>query len=216
LVKIREPFNGISHLVAAILSAGGLVLLLVLGWEEPLKRVSLSIYGLTLVLMFAASTAYHSIHARPEIMLHLKRFDHTAIYLLIAGSYTPVCLHYFSGFWRLGLLILIWILASIGITVKLFLVGTPRWITAGVYLFMGWLAMLAISEIVQTFPPGALLWLVLGGFFFTVGAMIYIFKKPDFLPGKFGFHEIWHIFVILGAFSHFILVALYIAPSSMI
>lgn len=208
---MREPFNGISHLLAAIASLVGVIWLLVEGWDEPLRRSSLLIYGLTLFLMFASSSAYHSIAARPETMLLLKKFDHTAIYLLIAGSYTPICLHFFQGFWRWPFLVIIWALALAGVILKLFLIHTPRWVSAGLYLLLGWLSVFAIGEILQTLPAGALFWLLLGGFFFTVGSIIYITKKPDFLPNRFGFHELWHIFVILGAFSHFMLVARYIA-----
>ncbi|MGD2058258.1 MAG: hemolysin III family protein [Anaerolineales bacterium] len=208
---MREPFNGISHLLAALASVVGVIWLLVEGWDEPLRRSSLLIYGLTLFLMFASSSAYHSITARPETMLLLKKFDHTAIYLLIAGSYTPICLHFFQGFWRWPFLAIIWSLALAGVMLKLFLIHTPRWITAGLYLMLGWLSVFAFGEILRSFPPGALIWLVLGGFFFTVGALVYTFKKPDLVPGRFGFHELWHIFVILGAFSHFMLIARFVA-----
>jgi len=211
LNKFRQPFNGVSHLAAAIVSVTGLVWLLVMTWDEPLRRFSMLIYGLTLVLMFATSAAYHSINSRPETMLVLKKLDHTAIYLLIAGSYTPICLHYFEGFWRWPFLGIVWTLAAAGVIIKLLLINTPRWLTAGLYLALGWLSMLAIGEILRTFPPGALFWLSAGGVFFTIGSLIYILRKPDFVPNRFGFHEVWHIFVILGALSHFILVARFIA-----
>lgn len=214
MAKFREPFNGISHLLAALLAAGGLIWLLMVGWHDPVKRFSLLVYGITLLLMFASSSAYHSFNVRPEVLLRLKKFDHTAIYLLIAGSYTPVCLHYFEGFWREPFLAIIWSLAITGVILKLFLIRTPRWLTAGLYLVLGWLSVFAIGEILRTFPAGALLWLILGGISFTLGALVYILQMPDPLPGRFGFHEIWHLFVILGAFSHFMLVAVYIAPSS--
>jgi hemolysin III len=210
---LREPFNAISHLIAAVFAAAGLAWLLVSGWEEPVRRYALLVYGLTLLAMFASSAAYHGFNPKPQIKLLLKKFDHTAIYLLIAGSYTPVCLHFFEGFWRLPFLSIIWILAVTGVIIKLFLIHTHRWITAGLYLLLGWLSVLAFGEILRTFPGGALIWLLLGGFFFTAGSLIYIFKKPDPVPNRFGFHELWHIFVILGAFSHFVMVARYIARS---
>jgi hemolysin III len=102
-------------------------------------------------------------------------------------------------------------MAAAGIIVKLFIIKAPRWITAGVYLVMGWTAVMAVMEIINKMPPAAIIWLVAGGLFYTVGAIVYITKKLDFIPGVFGFHEIWHIFVILGALSHFILIAAYIA-----
>ena len=144
------------------------------------------------------------------------RFDHeycrhSAIYLLIAGTYTPICMYFFTGFWQYGMLILIWSLAFIGIAVKLFIINAPRWITAGVYLIMGWLAIMGVQEILRTMPTDAIIWLVLGGLFYSLGAIIYITKVMNFLPGKFGFHEVWHIFVILGAFSHYYLILRFIA-----
>ena len=103
-------------------------------------------------------------------------------------------------------------MALIGIIVKLFVIRAPRWVTAGIYLLMGWLSILAVRQMLATMPAAAIVWLVLGGVFYSLGALIYILKKPDPLPGVFGFHEIWHIFVMLGAFSHLVVVAVYVAP----
>ena len=210
--KLREPVNGLTHLFAAILALLGLVGLLILGHDSLVKVIALLIYGFSLVLMFSSSAAYHLVKARPRIMQLLRKLDHTAIYALIAGTYTPICLHFFSGFWAWGVLVIIWGLALAGIVVKLFVIKAPRWLTAGIYLVMGWLSLMAIRQILLFMPVGALVCLLLGGLFFTVGAVVYILKKPDFFPGIFGFHEIWHIFVILGCLSHFILIAAYVAP----
>ncbi|HEX9681337.1 MAG TPA: hemolysin III family protein [Anaerolineales bacterium] len=211
--RLREPVNGLMHLGAAVAAAIGLLLLLYLARSSAPRLVSLSVYGATLVLMFSASAAYHLITAGPRVILFLRKLDHSAIYLLIAGTYTPICLHFFTGFWRVGLLAVVWALAVVGIGVKLFVIRAPRWVTAAVYLAMGWLSLSAIREILVSLPPGALVWLLVGGLFFTGGAVIYVRKKPDLFPGIFGFHEIWHIFVILGAFSHFVLMAAYVAPA---
>lgn len=209
--KFREPVNGLTHLVAAVAAAGGLALLLYLARHDGAKAAALALYGITLVLMFSASAAYHLAAAGPRGLLFLRKLDHSAIYLLIAGSYTPLCLHFFTGFWRSGMLAVIWALALIGIGVKIFVIRAPRWVTAGIYLLMGWLALAGIREIVATLPAGALTWLLLGGLFYTAGAVIYMLKAPNPWPGVFGFHEIWHLFVILGAFSHFVLMAAYVA-----
>jgi hemolysin III len=210
--KFREPVSGLTHLGAAIAAAVGLMFLMFLARNSVLKLASLGVYGFTLVLMFSSSSAYHLVKAGPRLLLVLRKLDHSAIYLLIAGTYTPICLYYLSGFWRSGMLILIWSLAVVGISVKLFVINAPRWFTAGVYLLMGWLSIAAGGEILSSIPPGALFWLVLGGLFFTGGAIIYILKKPDLFHGHLGFHEIWHIFVILGAFSHFVIMCAYVAP----
>lgn len=213
LRRLREPVNGLTHGFAALAAVAGLGLLIYLARDgNRLVLAALVVYGVTLILMFAASAGYHMVDARPAVMLFLRKLDHSAIYLLIAGTYTPVCLHYFDGFWRWGMVAVIWSLAVIGVAVKLFVIRAPRWLTAGVYLFMGWLSVIAAREIVTSLPPAALVWLLLGGLFFTFGAVIYVLKKPNPWPGVFGFHEVWHIFVILGAFSHFIMIAGWVAP----
>jgi hemolysin III len=198
---------------AAIAATVGLAVLIWLAGDSPAKLVGLTVYGLALILMFSASTVYHLVSAGPQVMAWLRKLDHTAIYLLIAGTYTPICLHFLTGMWRWLPLVIVWSLAIIGISVKLFVIAAPRWVTAGVYLLMGWLAIAGVRQIVTSIPGGALLWLLLGGLFFTGGAVIYILKRPNPLPGIFGFHEIWHVFVILGALSHFIVMAAYVAPS---
>ncbi|MCX6027693.1 MAG: hemolysin III family protein [Chloroflexi bacterium] len=211
--RLREPVSGLTHLGAAVAALAGLIVLVYLARPSAAKVASLSLYGGTLVLMFSASAAYHMATAGPRMLLFLRKLDHSAIYLLIAGSYTPICLHYFTGFWRLGLTAIIWSLALVGIAVKLLIIRAPRWVTAGIYLMMGWLSIAALREMLATLPTGALVWLLLGGLFFTGGAVIYMLKKPDPYPGVFGFHEVWHIFVILGAFSHFVVMAAYVAPA---
>ncbi len=160
--------------------------------------------------MFLASAIYHAVGGSARLMVVLRKVDHSVIYLLIAGSYTPICVYFFRGFYQWGLLAIVWTMALVGIIVKVFILNAPRWITAGVYLIMGWISILAIGEIRQSMPLAAIRWLITGGLFYTLGAVIYISKKLDIFPGKFGFHEIWHLFVILGALSHFILIAAYI------
>lgn len=211
--KFREPVNGLTHLVAAALALLGVFLLLYLSRGDLVKQLILLLYGLSLVLMFGSSATYHLVQSTPKVQLALRKLDHSAIYLLIAGTYTPVCFHYLTGAWRWGILATIWLMALAGIGVKLFVIKAPRWITAGIYLIMGWMAIIAIKEILLLMPPAALAWLLAGGIFFTVGAVIYILKWPDIFPQVFGFHEIWHIFVILGGLSHFILIAAFIAPT---
>lgn len=214
MIKIfRDPVSGLSHLAAAVGAGFGLVGLLWLGRDSVEKEISLLVYGLSLIGMLSASAAYHLIQSNPAGIQRLRKLDHSAIYLLIAGSYTPICLHFFGGFWHWGLLGIIWGMALVGIITKLFIINAPRWVSAGIYLLMGWLSILAVNEMVHTMPAGALVGLVAGGLFYTVGAVVYITKKLDFYPGVFGFHEVWHIFVILGCLSHFMVIAVYIASS---
>jgi hemolysin III len=208
--RFRQPVSGLTHLLTAVLAFIGAVLLVVRGGGPPGQTIALGIYGLSLVLLFGCSAAYHLIRSGPRGTLLLRKLDHTAIYLLIAGSYTPICYLKLAGFWKWGLLVIIWSLAGIGIGVKIFIIKAPRWLTAGVYVVMGWLAVLAIRPILASLSAGALFWLAAGGIIYTLGAVIYILKKPDFVPGIFGFHEVWHLFVMLAAAAHFIAIAGYI------
>ncbi|MBC8330435.1 MAG: hemolysin III family protein [Anaerolineae bacterium] len=214
LSKLREPVNGLTHFFTAIAAIIGLIVLLIIGWGDAGRVVSLLVYGISLILLFFASGFYHMVQGQPEVIARLRKFDHAAIYLLIAGTYTPMCWNMFSGFWKWGLLGIIWGLALVGIGVKIFFINAPRWLTAGVYILMGWLAIVGIKEILAALPAGAIIWLLIGGVIYTLGALVYITKTFDFIPGKFGFHEIWHIFVILGALSHYIMIAFYIAPTT--
>jgi hemolysin III len=207
LLKIREPFNALSHLAGAAIALPGTYMLLVWGGTTPARFVSLLIYGASLMGMFTASGVYHAVDAEPRIIARLRKVDHSAIYLLIVGTYTPLCVIAFTGFWQWGMLTIIWSLALVGIVVKMFTIHAPRWFAAGVYLAMGWLSLIAVSEILQRLAPSTIIWLAAGGLLYTLGAVIYITKKGNFFPGVFGFHELWHVFVLLGAGAHFMAVA---------
>jgi hemolysin III len=210
-IRLRDPFSGLTHLGAAVIAAVGLAGLLIVGHDGFEKTLSLSVYGVSLILMFSASAAYHLIRGTPKLCGILRKLDHASIFLLIAGTYTPICLHFFHGFWKWGLLGIVWGMAVVGISVKVFIMNAPRWLSAGIYLVMGWLAIIAIKEIVTAMPAGAMVWLLSGGICFSLGAAVYIAKKPDFFPGRFGFHEVWHLFVIAGCVCHFILIAFFVA-----
>ncbi len=209
--KFREPLSGLIHLVSAGLAVAGLVLLLTASRGDALKQLSLGVYGFSLVLLFSASAIYHLVPGGADATRRLRKFDHAAIYVLIAGTYTPICVNFFSGWLQWGFLALIWAMALAGVVVKLFVINAPRWVTAGIYLVMGWMAVLVIKPMLAVMPVGSLLWMLAGGVLYTLGAVIYITKKLDFLPGVFGFHEVWHVFVTLAALCHFIMIYKYVA-----
>ncbi|MFM8319466.1 MAG: hemolysin III family protein [Chloroflexota bacterium] len=210
--KLRDPFSGLSHLAAAGAALVGLTALLVVGWGSLGKTLSLAIYGVSLVLLFGASAAYHLVMAGPRVITSLRKLDHSAIYLLIAGTYTPFCLNFLTGAWRWGMLGTVWGLALAGIVMKLFWINAPRWLSAGIYVVMGWLCLAALRQMLLMLPLPALYWLAAGGVVYTLGAVVYVTRIFNFKPGVFGFHEVWHIFVILGALAHYIGVLVYIAP----
>ncbi len=210
--QMREPVNGLTHYFAALAAVIGMIALLVLSRGDFLRQETLLVYGGSLVLMLMASASYHLIKGSPQRMRFLRKIDHSSIFILIAGTYTPICVNLMSGFWQWGMLLVVWAFALIGTLSKILLINTPRWFTAGVYLIMGWLGLLAANELLVALPPGALVLLVLGGLAFTFGAIVYITKTMNFVPGVFGFHEVWHIFVIVGCLFHFVLMLVYIAP----
>ena len=206
--KVREPFNGLSHLGGAIAAFFCSIVLIIVGWNGTDKIISLVIYGLSLVGLFSMSAMYHLVRGEPRTQQVLRKLDHSAIFLLIAGTYTPICVIALSGFFHWGLLAIIWIIAFGGILVKIFYVTAPRWLNATVYVVMGWLCLSEFGQLSTALSPAALGWLIAGGVFYTLGAVIYAVKLFNFAPGRFGFHEIWHLFVLFGATAHFIAVTL--------
>ena len=206
LKKLREPVNSLTHWGGAILALAGLIALLIVGWGTPAKVVSLVIYGASLIFLFSASATYHMVRVKDKALEIFRKIDHSAIYFLIAGTYTPFCVNAFTGFWKWGMLIIIWSLAIIGIGVKVFVIRVPRWLNAGLYLAMGWLVVGASGQLMAALPAWVLTWLIIGGVIYTLGAIVYITKIFNFVPGVFGFHEVWHIFVLLAAAAHFVAV----------
>jgi len=206
LKKLREPVNSLTHWAGAILALIGLVALLIVGWGRPAKDISLLIYGVSLIFLFSASATYHMVQVKDKALEIFRKIDHAAIYFLIAGTYTPFCINAFTGFWKWGMLIIIWSLAIIGIGVKIFIIRAPRWLNAGIYIIMGWLCVGASGQLLAALPAWVLVWLIIGGVIYTLGAIVYITKIFNFIPGVFGFHEVWHIFVLLAAAAHFVAV----------
>ena len=204
--KFREPVSGLTHLAGAFSAIVGQAGLLNLSSSQVLEKFSLLVYSASLFLLFMASSVYHLIRSGPRVTLLLRKLDHAAIYLLIAGTYTPFCINAFDGFWQWGFLAIIWSLAVIGIVAKIWMINAPRWLTAGIYVVMGWLSIFAVRAMLTNLSPVTIGWLLVGGITYTLGAVIYITKRMDFYPRVFGFHEVWHIFVMLGAAAHFIAV----------
>jgi hemolysin III len=204
-LRLKEPVSGLTHLAAMIFSlAGGAWLVRnALQQQKPLYALGFGIFSLGLVLLYSASSAYHLLRLPPAPTRWLRRIDHMMIYVLIASTYTPFCLVVLPGAWGVGILAAIWGLAAAGVLLSLFYLEKPRWLTVAIYIFMGWFSLVAIRPLVEELPPVALFWVALGGVVYTVGAVIYTLKRPRILPGVFGFHEVWHLFVMGGSFCHY-------------
>lgn len=169
--------------------------------EDLTRLIAVLIFGTSMILLYTSSALYHMFKTTDGITLHLHKLDHSMIYVLIAGTYTPYCLLALEGIYQTALLYGIWGIAIIGIVVKLLWFNAPRWLSTVFYLLMGWIAVFTINRMDIT--EEALFWTVAGGIAYSVGAVIYIFQKPNPWPPHFGFHEIWHVFVLMGTFSHF-------------
>jgi hemolysin III len=210
----REPVNGFTHLAAVLLACVGLIVLVATaaGAGRVDQLVAFGIFGSSLIALYLASSLYHLLPLSPAGVARLRKLDHVAIFVLIAGTYTPFCLLALEGGWRWGLLALVWSLALCGISLKLFWMGAPRWLSVLLYLGMGWIAVVAVPALLRTVPAGGMAWVLAGGLTYSVGALVYGLKRPDPVPGVFGFHELWHLFVVAGSACHFWAVLRYLAP----
>lgn len=210
-MKLRDPVSALTHWAGALLSVVGLVVLVVGAVRHATvwHTVAFAIYGASLIMLYTASTLYHAVPAAPSGAGVLRRLDHMMIYVLIAGTYTPICLLALHGAWRWTMLATIWSLAIAGVIVTGVWFKGLRWLSAGLYLGMGWLVVIATGPLLHAIPAAGFGWLAAGGAFYTVGAVIYGLKRPNFAPG-FGFHELFHIFVLLGSACHFWLMFRYL------
>lgn len=194
-----ERFNSISHFIGSFFALGGLSLLVVLSsmQGDPWKIVSFSIYGTSLFLVYLNSTCYHAFSGTAKVVF--RKLDHLSIYLLIAGTYTPLTLVTLKGGWGWSLFGVIWGLAGLGICLEFFLTTHKKVITLTIYAVMGWLVLVAIGPLYQLLPRPGLISLVVGGVFYTAGIFFYVAK--DRIPHS---HGIWHLFVIAGSSFHFL------------
>jgi hemolysin III len=209
----REPMNGFTHFIGIILSIVATLLLIIKSNDSQslIGVISISVFGISMILLFTASTLYHWLKISEEGIKKLRKADHIMIFIYIAATYTPICIIVLKGSIGWLLLIAVWLVAIFGVIIKLFWMNAPRWLSTLIYVLMGWLAVVVIYPLFSSLEIDALLWLFTGGLFYTVGAIIYALKKPDPFPGILGFHEIFHLFVLAGSFSHYWLMYKYIS-----
>ena len=206
--KLKDPGSAITHFIAMILVLLGAAPMLIKAAREPdtLHLIALSIFLLSMVLLYMASTIYHSLDINENVNRRLRKIDHMMIFILIAGSYTPICLLALKG--RTGILLcaLVWAVAIFGILIKAFCITCPKWFSSVVYIGMGCLCVLAFSQIFHALSRPAFGWLLAGGIIYTVGGIIYALKVPlfDAKHKNFGSHEIFHLFVMGGSACHFV------------
>ena len=216
--EVRDPYDGlrpwsaITHGIGAALAAVGTAFLLVRAarLHDPTLLVLFLIYGLSMLGLYTASTLYHCLRTSVPGRIALRKYDHCSIYLLIAGSYTPLCLTALRDSGGVPLLAAVWTLAAAGLVLTIAKLSIPRWLTSAIYLFMGWLALFAIVPIHRALPAAGFAWLLAGGLLYTVGGVLYAVKWPGRNNPRFGCHEIFHVFILLGSVCHFVLMHQYV------
>lgn len=213
---IKEPGSAITHFIGMLMAIFAAIPLLIKAANEPSRVyiISLAIYAASLILLYAASTTYHTFDISAKANTLLKKIDHMMISVLIAGSYTPVCLIVLKGKTGIILLSIVWGIAIAGILIKAFWVYCPKWVSSVLYIGMGWTCVLAFTQILNNMSPAAFAWLLAGGIIYTLGGVIYALKLPLFNSKhkNFGSHEIFHLFVMGGSACHFVVMYSYLLP----
>jgi hemolysin III len=209
--KAQDPISSETHFWGAIFSFIGFIIMIITAYFNKANNLTIFtiiVFGISLVLLYSASSIYHFCPYSKSFKNLLRKVDHSMIYVLIAGTYTPICFGFMPTENAIRFLSLIWILAAVGILSKIFWLNAPRTLYTVIYLLMGW-AVIFDFNVLTTMPTGALALLMAGGFSYSIGAFIYIIKKPN-ISEKFGFHELFHIFILIGTLFHFLCVLLYI------
>lgn len=213
---IKDPGSAITHFIGMLMAIFAAIPLLIKAAHEPSKLyvISLAIYAVSLILLYAASTTYHTFNLSEKKNTILKKIDHMMIFILIAGSYTPICLLVLQGRTGKILLAIVWFIAILGILIKAFWVFCPKWVSSILYIGMGWACVLAFTQILNNMSSAAFSWLLAGGIIYTIGGIIYALKVPIFNDKhkNFGSHEIFHLFVMGGSVCHFVLMYAFLLP----
>lgn len=209
---LREPMNGLTHLAGAILAALGTALMIYKTCMplDPWRLITFSVFGASMTAMYLASSFYHLLKVDEKWIALMRRIDHIMIFIFIASTYTPICLVSIKGGWGWSLFGVVWGIALSGFFIKVFWMNAPRWLSTLIYISMGWLCVVAAYPIIKAIQTEGLVWLAIGGIAHTIGAVIYALKKPNPLPRILGFHEIFHLFVMAGTFSHFMVIYKYV------
>ncbi len=214
-LHIKNPGSAITHFIGMIAAMFAATPLLIKAAREPdsIHLTALSIFIVSMILLYAASTIYHTLDISPEINKRLRKLDHMMIFILIAGTYTPVCMVVLGDKTGWNLLALVWGIAAAGILIKAFWITCPKWFSSILYIAMGWVCILAFTRIIHALPRAGFGWLLAGGIIYTAGGIIYALKLPLFNARHkyFGSHEIFHLFVMGGSFCHYVMMYCFVA-----
>ncbi|MFN8509268.1 MAG: hemolysin III family protein [Deinococcaceae bacterium] len=207
----REPVNSYTHWFGVIKAVVFSSVLLNLAYRSGLNLTAFFVFGISMVLLYLASASYHSFRVSEKTLQWLRKIDHSAIFLMIAGTYTPVVAFGTHGRLQISMLVAVWMMAFSGIALKLWTLKVQRWISTSLYLAMGWIALILVPQLLQQAHLGVLVWLIVGGVVYTLGGIVYGTKRFNPFPGVLGFHEVWHLFVLGGSTAHCIMM-FYLIP----
>ena len=214
-LKIKDPGSAITHFIGMVAAMAAAAPLLLKASREAgrTQLIALSIFIVSMIMLYAASTIYHTLDISPKVNKMLRKMDHMMIFILIAGTYTPICMVVLGDKTGWGMLALVWGIALAGIIIKACWITCPKWFSSVIYIAMGWVCVLAFSKIVKALPPAAFGWLLAGGIIYTVGGVIYALKLPIFNTRhkNFGSHEIFHLFVMGGSLCHYVMMYRFVA-----
>ena len=215
LQQIKDPGSAITHFIGMLMTAFAAVPILIRAASNPdrIHLISMGIFLLSMCLLYAASTTYHWLDLTPRINRILRKLDHSMIFVMIAGSYTPVCLIVLGGSTGKLLLSLVWGIALLGMVINLLWINCPKWFSSLIYIALGWVCVLVFGQLYEVLSTGAFCWLLAGGIVYTIGGVVYALKLPLFNKrhANFGSHEIFHLFVLGGSICHFIFMYGYVA-----
>jgi hemolysin III len=214
LRALHEPANGLTHLAGVLLAIAACVALIWAGIQtgNVLALIGLTIFGVTQIGLYTASTLYHSLRVSPAVRQRLLKFDLIMVFVFIAGSYTPLCLLALHGIWRWGMLGVVWGLVASGLLFVSFWMDAPQWLSTGYYILIGWVGLLSAPALFHALPRGGIIWMLAGGAIYTIGALVFFFEWPPLKPGVFDAHALWHLFVLGGSACCFWLMIRYVAP----
>lgn len=211
----RPLLRGWFHAAAAPLAAAGTWVLWNAAGPSPIKRTSVAVFGVCMIGLYTTSSMYHLGRWTERGRYIMSRFDVAMIQLAIAGSFTPVALHTLSGAWRLWSLVVAWAIAIVGAAIAASPVKAPRWVGTAGYVAVGWLAIVPLTRIIKALPWEGTGLIVLSGLLYTIGAVIYARRRPDPMPEWFGYHEVFHLFVVAASICHYLAIWRYVLPNAL-
>lgn len=212
LGKMHHPVRGFLHGTAAVFSVVGMIVLAVqTAWDLP-RMVTMIVFGVSMVALYTTSSLYHSVPWKERWKKRMQRFDHSMIFLLVAGTYTPIAFNVLTGSWKWITLGVVWAIAVFGILQKMLFPDVGNWLSMTLYMVMGWFAIIPVRELFDRLPLEAMVLLIVGGASYSVGMILLVSKRPSLFPRVFSYHEVFHVLVISGTLLHFLMILFYVAP----